>query len=83
VGCCLGGCLRLLFFTFWRVALAALTAIVLARVDSYVEGSEHRDAMTGRAWRAYRARAGKKKTATRGTPPDAGNAIDTTGKPTP
>ena len=58
MGCCLGGCLRLLFFTFWRLALAALTAIVLARVDDYVEGSEHRDAVTGRAWRAYRARGG-------------------------
>ena len=83
MGCCLGGCLRLLFFTFWRVALAALTAIVLARVDNYVEGSDHRDAMTGRAWRAYRARTGKKKTVKRGTPPDAGNAIDTTGTPEP
>jgi len=52
MGCCLGGCVRLLFFTFWRLALAAITAIVLARVDDYVEGSEHRDAVTGRAWRA-------------------------------
>jgi len=25
MGCCLGGCVRLLFFTFWRLALAALT----------------------------------------------------------
>ena len=81
MGCCLGGCFRLLFFTFWRVALAALTAIVLSRVDSYVEGSEHRDALTGRAWRAYRARRGKKGPVQRGTPPDAGNAIDTTGTP--
>ena len=39
VGCCLGGCLRLFFFTFWRLALAALTAIVLARIDDYIEGS--------------------------------------------
>jgi hypothetical protein len=82
VGCCLGGCLRLLFFTFWRLALAALTAIVLARVDDYVEGSQHRDAVTGRAWRAYRTRGGK-RTVKRGTPPDAGNAIDTKGKPKP
>ena len=81
MGCCLGGCLRLLFFTFWRLALAAITAIVLARVDGYVEGSDHRDAVTGRAWRAYRARSGKKPK--RGTPPDAGGAIDTQGKPQP
>ena len=80
MGCCLGGCLRLVFFTFWRLALAALTAVVLARVDDYIEGSEHRDALAGRAWRAYRSR-GKKKTVRRGTPPDAGNAIDTTGRP--
>lgn len=75
--------MRLLFFTFWRLALAALTAVVLARVDGYVEGSEHRDALTGRAWRAYRARRGKQKTVKRGTPPDAGSAIDTEGKPRP
>jgi hypothetical protein len=59
----------------------AITAIVLARVDGYVEGSDHRDAVTGRAWRAYRARSGKKPK--RGTPPDAGGAIDTQGKPQP
>ena len=78
MGCCLGGCLRLFFFTFWRLALAALTAIVLARIDDYIEGSEHRDALTGRVWRAYRDR---KRSVKRGTPPDAGTAIDTEGKP--
>ncbi len=83
MGCCLGGCVRLLFFTFWRLALAALTAVALARVDDFVEGSEHRDAVTGRAWRAYRSRSAKKKTVKRGTPPDAGSAIDTEGKPEP
>lgn len=83
MGCCLGGCVRLLFFTFWRLALAALTAVALARVDDLVEGSEHRDAVTGRAWRAYRSRSGKKKSVNRGTPPDAGSAIDTEGKPSP
>ena len=83
MGCCLGGCVRLLFFTFWRLALAALTAVALARIDDYIEGSEHRDAVTGRAWRAYRSRSGKKSTPGRGTPPDAGNAIDTQGKPKP
>jgi len=55
---------------------------VLARVDDYVERSDHRDAVTGRAWRAYRARGGKKGVK-RGTPPDAGNAIDTRGEPKP
>ena len=73
--------MRLLFFTFWRLALAAITAVVLARVDDYVEGSEHRDAVTGRAWRAYRSRG--KKTVRRGAPPDAGSAIDTEGTPKP
>ena len=82
MGCCLGGCVRLLFFTFWRLALAAITAIVLARVDDFVERSAHRDAVTGRAWRAYRGRGGK-HTVKRGTPPDAGRAIDTTGRPDP
>lgn len=82
MGCCLGGCVRLLFFTFWRLALAALTAVALARVDDYIEGSEHRDAVTGRVWRAYRTRGGK-RTIRRGPPPDAGSAIDTQGKPKP
>ena len=81
MGCCLGGCVRLFFFTFWRLLLAALTAVALARIDDYIERSDHRDAMTGRAWRAYRARAGKK--IQRGAPPDAGSAIDTQGKPKP
>jgi hypothetical protein len=72
---------RLLFFTLWRVALAAITAIVLARIDGFIEGSQHRDAVTGRAWRAYRSRG--KKGVKRGPPPDAGGAIDTEGKPTP
>ena len=70
-----------MFFTFWRLALAALTAVVLARVDEYVERSDHRDAVTGRAWRAYRSRG--KRNVKRGTPPDASGAIDTEGKPKP
>jgi hypothetical protein len=81
VGCCLGGCFRLLFFTFWRLALAALTAVALARIDDYIEGSEHRDAVTGRVWRAYRTHAGKR--IRRGPPPDSGSVIDTQGKPKP
>ena len=78
MGCCLGGCFRLLFFALWRLILAALTAIVLARIDAYVEGSSHRDAMTGRAWRMYRSRTGKVR---RGAPPGASSAIDTQGRP--
>ena len=81
MGCCLGGCVRLLFFTLWRLLLVALTAVALARDDDYIEGSEHRDAVTGRIWRAYRTRTGKK--IKRGSPPDAGSAIDTQGKPRP
>ena len=53
------GCLRLVFFQLWKVLLAALIAVVFARVDSYVEG-RHPDSGAGKAWRAYRGR-GKKK----------------------
>jgi len=59
VGCCLVGCLRLIFFQIWRLLLAALVAMVLARVDEYVE-RRHGGSTPGRAWRAYRSR-GKKK----------------------
>jgi protein-S-isoprenylcysteine O-methyltransferase Ste14 len=80
VGCCLGGCLRLLFFTLWRAILAALIAVVLARVDAYVE-ERHAENIAGRAWRAYRRRGGT--SVRRGTPPDASSAIDTPGRPRP
>lgn len=53
------GCLRLLFFQLWRVILAAIIALVFARVDSYVE-RRYPDSTAGKAWRAYRRR-GKKK----------------------
>jgi hypothetical protein len=53
------GCLRLLFFQLWKVLLAALVAVLFARVDSYVEG-RHPDRTPGKARRAYRSR-GKKK----------------------
>ena len=53
------GCLRLLFFQLWKVLLAALIALVFARVDSHVE-TRYPDSAAGRAWRAYRGR-GKKK----------------------
>jgi len=59
VGCCLMGCLRLLFFQLWKVLLAALIALVFARVDSYVE-RRHPDSPPGRAWRAYRGRRKQK-----------------------
>lgn len=62
VGCCLVGCLRLMLFQVWRLIAAALLAMLLARVDDYVE---RRYGMTrgGRAWSAYRRRG-------KGTKPD-------------
>jgi hypothetical protein len=54
------GCLRLLFFQLWKVLLAALIALVFARVDSYVD-RRYPESTAGKAWRAYRKR-GKKKT---------------------
>jgi len=80
VGCCLGGCVRLLAFTLWRAIAAALLAVLLTRVDTFVE-DRHGDSMTGKAWRAYRRRG--KKTVQRGAPPNAGGAIDTSGRPRP
>jgi protein-S-isoprenylcysteine O-methyltransferase Ste14 len=53
------GCLRLVFFQLWKVLLAALIALVFARVDSHVE-TRYPDSAAGKAWRAYRNR-GKKK----------------------
>ncbi len=53
------GCLRLLFFQLWKVILAAIVALVFARVDSYVEG-RYPDSSAGKAWRAYRGRRKKK-----------------------
>jgi len=80
VGCCLVGCVRLLVFALWRAIFAALIAIILARIDAYIEG-RHGESLPGRAWRAYR---GQGKTGVRrGTPPDAGGAIDTSGRPRP
>jgi hypothetical protein len=59
VGCCLAGCVRLLFFQLWKVLLAALLALLFARVDSHVE-RRYPDSTAGKAWRRYRGR-GKKK----------------------
>ena len=53
------GCLRLLFFQLWKVLLAALIALVFARVDSHVE-TRYPDSAAGKAWRAYRGRRKKK-----------------------
>jgi len=80
VGCCLGGCVRLLVFTLWRAIAAALLALLLTRVDTFVENRQS-DSVTGKAWRAYRSRG--KKGVRRGTPPNAGGAIDTSGRPRP
>ena len=76
----MGGCIRLLVFALWRAIAAALIAVVLTRIDTFVEG-RHSDSDTGKAWRAYRSRG--KKGVRRGTPPDAGGAIDTSGRPRP
>jgi hypothetical protein len=52
------GCLRLVFFQIWKLALAAILAMLFTRADNYVE-DRHGDTTAGRAWRAYRSR-GKK-----------------------
>ena len=78
MGCCLVGCVRLIFFALWRAILAALVALLLARIDSYV-ARHHDDTLAGRAWRTYR-RSGSDKVK-RGTPPGARSAIDTQGRP--
>ena len=72
------GCLRLIFFALWRAILAAIVALVLARIAAYVE-RHHEDTLPGRAWRTYR-RSGANKVK-RGTPPGARSAIDTQGRP--
>ena len=79
MGCCLGGCVRLIAFTLWRAVFAALLAIFLSQIDSYLDRSGKADSLPGKAWRAYRSRSGKN--VRRGTPPDAGSAIDTEGRP--
>jgi hypothetical protein len=76
----LAGCVRLLVFALWRAVVAALLAVLLTRIDTFVDERQG-DSLTGRAWRAYRARG--KKAVRRGTPPGAGGAIDTSGRPRP
>lgn len=55
MGCCLVGCVRFLFFQVWRLAAAALLAVLLARIDGYVE-RRYPESTAGKAWRAYRGR---------------------------
>ncbi len=76
MGCCLTGCVRLLFFALWRALAAAAFALLLARIDAYLEGRED---PASRLWRSYRSR--RDKGVRRGTPPDASSAIDTEGRP--
>jgi hypothetical protein len=78
MGCCLLGCFRLLFVALWRLLAAALFAVLLARVDEYLEG---RGGPASQAWRVYRSRGGKG--VRRGKPKGASSAIDTEGKPRP
>jgi hypothetical protein len=54
------GCLRLIFFQIWKVLLAAIVALLLTRVDDYVERG-HGTSTAGKAWKAYRSRGKKKK----------------------
>jgi hypothetical protein len=61
------GCLRLIFFQIWRVLLAAIVAMLLARADDYVE-RRHGRSTAGKAWRAYRGR-GKKPAPGKPEPP--------------
>ena len=56
MGCCLGGCLRLVLFAFWRALFAGLLAIVLARIDDYVARGRG-ETPIGKAWRLFGRRA--------------------------
>ena len=58
MGCCLGGCLRLVFFTIWQALLAAIIALLFARVDTYIERRGWTETPAGRVYRAYRDRGG-------------------------
>lgn len=75
MGCCVAGCFRMLAFALWRAVFAAVLAVVLARIDSYVASSGKTDSMAGRAWRLYRSRSGKKAR--------RADIVDTQGRPTP
>ncbi len=62
MGCCLMGCLRLIFFQIWKLLLAAIVAMLFSRVDDYVE-RRHGEGSAGKAWRTYRSRGKKKPSA--------------------
>jgi len=62
MGCCLGGCLRLIAFALWRAILAALVALLFARIDAYVERKGLEGTAPGRAWRLYRRRGRREQT---------------------
>lgn len=67
---CLAGCFRLLVFLLWRAILSALIALLFARVDEYIE-RRHGSRPAGRAYRRWRGTKVR-----RGTPPDAGSAVE-------
>jgi hypothetical protein len=69
VGCLLG-LFRFLLLALWRAAIAALIAILFARVDAYVE-RRYGSHPAGRAYRAWRGNKVR-----RGTPPDASSAVE-------
>ncbi|HYY54276.1 MAG TPA: hypothetical protein VFA01_02750 [Candidatus Dormibacteraeota bacterium] len=69
---CLVGLFRFLVLLLWRAVIAAILAILFARVDAYVERryGSHPAGRAYRAWRGDRIR--------RGTPPDASSAVEGT-----
>lgn len=79
MGCCLGGCFRLIAFALWRAIFAALVALLLTRIDSYVESSGKSGTAAGRAWRLYRSRSAKRRKGAASTT----SVVDTEGRPQP
>jgi hypothetical protein len=67
---CLVGLFRFMLLAVWRVALAAIIAILFARVDAYVE-RRYGSRPAGRVYRAWRGDKIR-----RGTPPDASSAVE-------
>ena len=67
---CLVGLFRFVLFAAWRAVIAAIIAILFARVDAYVERryGAHPAGRVYRAWRGSRVR--------RGTPADASSAVE-------
>lgn len=48
--------MRLVFYALWRALLAALIALIFARVDAYVEKRGWQETTAGRLYRTYRER---------------------------